>query len=215
MIYLKKMGGNMLTAEKVIKLMLPAAMRFRKIYSAVLFFFLWHLSFKHSLHRWHNVNGHSMLHPNTMELLGHDQFKSIVRNMTWVSEKRGGLIDFTYGNLELMLVPGVYKEWGRDCDDFANLCWQYMKTHKWDEAYIILVTTGKFKYMFSKSHMIAIGKRDKRHTYEIFDNNFITATTLKTLDDIMVNYAGERKGRGTEYEPCVWGIYRKNTNRKD
>lgn len=188
--------------------LLPLAGFARKIYSPVLYFFLWLFVFRKVLKKMHEESGPNEL--SDLKKISVTDFNNrIIKNNRWVSERGGGAVDFTYGNPEFFLIPEIYNKWGRDCDDFANLCFLFLKEKGYEEVYQILTTTAKWGFIFKHSHLFTIGRKDSSGPYVVYNVNSVYEKFSDNLPT-MVCSAIEKmnKNKGDCYTPATWCVYR-------
>ncbi len=133
------------------KLCLKFMCWFRKLYSPVVFWFLWIVWM-----RWTvtvdekyaaKVIWEEILHTGSVT-----EFRDKLKRYDWLSEPVHGLLDFSYQIPWLNFCGTVPTRWGRDCDDFAELAWRWCEIHNFERIWQIM----SIKDTFKSAHIITV-----------------------------------------------------------
>lgn len=130
--------------KKFVKFCLRFMCWFRKIYSPVIFWLLWFLFIRWTISVEDKyaakVIWEEMLHSSTIA-----EFREKLKRYDWLSERKGGLLDFTYRLPWLNFCGTVPARFGRDCDDFAELSWRWCEIHGVNKIWQIMSMGSTFK----------------------------------------------------------------------
>lgn len=191
------------------KLSLKIGSVFRKIYAPVLFWFAWTFSIKKSL----NPNEKKIAEQKWNELYQSTSIKEFDERMRlldikWTSDALNGLYDITYYNKPwLNFIPSVVEKFGRDCDDFAYMTFQWMQRVGFAESDIILMMNPEV----TSGHFIIAGKLNGDDENYIVKSNCNKSKSIKanTLDEAIKTFV-ETSWEEKDY---VWVVYRKWRNK--
>lgn len=166
----------------------------RKFYSPLFFWILWGLYI-----RWvisiedkyaAKIVWEEMLHSPTLS-----EFRDRIKRYDWMSERRGGLLDFTYQIPWLNFCGVIPTKFGRDCDDFAELAWKWCEIHDTKHIWQIMMMRTTIK----SAHIITVAKAGSM--YIIMSNNQPAIyLPVPTLEDAMETYLPD---------DATWVIYKK------
>jgi hypothetical protein len=187
---------------------LPLAGFIRKCYSPIIYWILYLFVFRKVLKKYHAEHGPNEL--SDLKSISATHFiNKIMKHQRWISEKHEGAIDFTYGNPEFFLIPEIYNKWGRDCDDFSHLSFEFLKAKGYKEVYQILTTTVKCGFIFKHSHLFTVGRRNKDEQYVVYNvNNVYSESGIDLTEVVCKALKRSNEKRGDDYTPAAWCIYR-------
>lgn len=165
----------------------------RKIYSPLIFWILWFTYI-----RWvisdndvyaAKLIWDDMLHSERME-----EFRTKIKRYDWMSEPKGGLLDFTYQLPWLNFCGTVPTRLGRDCDDFAELAWKWCEIHNTKHMWQIMCMRDTIK----SAHIFTVAKAGSM--YIIINNNQPALyLPVSSLEDAMETFLSD---------DTVWVIYK-------
>lgn len=182
---------------------------FRRVYSPVIFFILWFTSIRKKAE---GKDAALRMKYNNMMSGGYRDFAASVSALKWKEEKEGGMVDFTYVYPWLCLDDGITSEWGRDCDDLAEIWFRYFYAKGWDEVYQIMCCSPDI----STSHIFTVAKEIAEDSAYLIQDN-----TRPAFQVFAFNPEGAVKGYlkyreaayGERYANTAWVYYKKHVNR--
>ena len=178
---------------------------FRKLYSPVLFWILWHTKIKRSITKLEKEELKGLY--GVMFDLGYRNFVDYMQEIIeWLPERGKGLLDFTYGYKWLNLSEKVVKAWGRDCDDISAIWYDYLKDKGWEGVYTIMCMSKEI----NTAHIFTVARRSIGEPFQVYDNtkgpySYNETHVVKAVESHIKYRETVNEER---YEGTVWSFYR-------
>lgn len=171
----------------------------RKFYSPLIFWILWFFWLRWTI-KIDDMYAAKVIWEDILHSMTLTEFREKLKRYDWLSEPKGGLLDFTYRLPWLCFCGNIPTRFGRDCDDFAELAWKWCEIHNVKQMWQIMCMRDTIK----SAHIFTVALMPE-HIYVMQSNNdsarYIAASSLEEAVNLYVS------------EDTVWVIYKEEVTK--